>query len=227
MSEQIRRVMVWSGWIRLAHWSLAGSTLWLIATGWLVANSPAMAQTASELHYLGAGVLIFGLGLRLFLGFFGNGAERFEHMLPLESEWPAIRASLLFYLSLGKAPLPNWFAHNPLWKLLYLLLFLLLGLLPLSGWLMPGTPLVWRFYLPRVHEWLATVVLIVTVMHIYSVVLQDMKGGAADTSAMINGNRYFAVEREGLIAPDVAQVSVRIDDLTGPTGSAKSSKRND
>ena len=213
MSEQIRRMPVWSGWLRLAHWSMAAATLWLMATGWLVANSPAMAASAAELHYLGAGVLIFALGLRLFLGFFGSGAERFEHMLPQASELAAIRASLLFYLSFGRSPLPNWFAHNPLWKLFYLLLFLLLGLLVLSGWLMPDRPLIWRFYLPHVHATLAMLVGIVVVAHVYSVVLQDLKGSAADTSAMINGQRYFNVERDGLVKPDLPQVSVSLHDL--------------
>ena len=94
MSEQIRRVLVWSGWLRLAHWSMAAATLWLMATGWLVANSPALAAGASEFHYLGAGMLIFALGLRVFLGIFGSGAERFAHMLPQSSELSAIRASL-------------------------------------------------------------------------------------------------------------------------------------
>ncbi len=223
MNEQIRRVSVWSGWLRLAHWSLAAATLWLMATGWLVANSPAMAASASELHLLGAGVLIFALGLRVFLGFFGNGAERFEHMLPQTSELAAIRASLLFYLSLGKSALPNWFAHNPLWKLIYLLMFVLLGLLVLSGWLMPDRPLIWRFYLPHVHATLATLVGVLVVAHLYSVVLQDLKGGAADTSAMINGQRYFNVERDGLVKPDLPQVSVSLNDLTA----TKRSDRDD
>jgi Ni/Fe-hydrogenase 1 B-type cytochrome subunit len=223
MNEQIRRVPVWSGWLRLAHWSMAGATLWLMATGWLVANSPALAAGASELHYLGAGVLTFALGLRLFLGLFGNGAERFEHMLPQASELAAIRASLLFYLSLGKAPLPNWFAHNPLWKLLYLTLFGLLGLLVLSGWLMPDRPLIWRFYLPHVHATLATIVGVVIVAHVYCVVLQDLKGSAADTSAMINGQRYFSIERDGLVKPDLPQVSISLSDL----GVSRRSERED
>lgn len=223
MAEQIRRVLVWSGWVRLAHWSLAGATLWLIATGWLLAHSPSVAQLASEFHYLGAGILVFGLGLRVFLGFFGSGAERFEHLLPESSEWAAIRASALFYLSLGRAPLPNWFAHNPLWKLLYPVLLGLLLLQALSGWLMPDTPVLWQFYLPHVHASLATLILLLVVAHLYSVVLQDYRGNSADISAMINGHRYFSVDREGLVKPELPQVSVRLDDITPP----RSSQRDD
>jgi Ni/Fe-hydrogenase 1 B-type cytochrome subunit len=221
MAEQIRRVAVWSGWLRLAHWSLAGSTLLLLGSGWLVANSPSLAESAVEVHYLGAGVLLFALALRLFLGLAGSGAERLEHLWPRASELAGMRASLLFYLSLGKAPMPSWFAHNPLWKPLYLLLFLTLALLALSGWLMPDMPVVAHLYLPHVHSWLANLVGIVTLAHLYSVVLQDLKGRSADVSAMISGQRYFSIERDGLVKPELPQVSIRLDQL----GKTKDSER--
>ena len=213
MAEQIRRVPVWSGWLRVAHWALAGATLLMLVTGWLIANAPTVAAGAAEVHYLGAAVLVFGLALRLFLGFAGKGAERLEHLVPKPSEMTGLRNSALFYLSLGKAPLPNWYAHNPLWKPIYLVWFALLALSALTGWLMPDTPVVGVFYLPRVHQWMANAVFVVTLVHVYSVVLQDLRGQAADTSAMINGHRYFRVEREGLVKPEVPQVSIRIDDL--------------
>jgi Ni/Fe-hydrogenase 1 B-type cytochrome subunit len=219
MPEQIRRVAVWSGWMRLAHWCLGAATLLLLATGWLIGNSPAVAQSAADMHYLAAGLLVFALGLRLFLGLFGKAAEHFEHLVPRTSEWAAMRASLLFYLSLGKAPLPNWFAHNPLWKPLYLLLFVLFALLALSGWLMPDVPLVGRLYLPRLHGWLADAVAVVTLAHLCSVVLQDLKGQSADISAMISGYRYFRVDRE--VRPEVPQVSVRLDDVGRRRGSER------
>lgn len=221
MTEQIRRVAVWSGWLRVAHWSLAAATVSLLMTGWLIANSPAVAASAAEIHYLGAGILVFALTLRLLLGVFGRGPERFEHMLPGASEWGAIRASLLFYLSLGKAPLPNWFAHNPAWKPVYLLLFVLLGLLALSGWLMPDRPLLGRIYLPHAHAWLADVVGILLLAHLFSVVLQDLKGGNADVSGMINGHRFFSVDRETLVKPQIPQVSIRLDELKKPDASQR------
>lgn len=222
MAEQIRRVLVWSGWLRVAHAALALATLLLVSTGWLVANAPSVAVAAADAHYLGAGILVFALALRLFLGVFGSGAERFEHMLPGTAELAAIRDSALFYLSLGRAPMPNWFAHNPLWKLLYLVLLVVLALQAVVGWLMPDTPLVWRFYLPHVHATLATLITLFVGAHLYSVILQDYRGSTADISAMINGHRYFTIERDGLVKPDLPQVAVRIDSLTPP-----SSKRDD
>jgi Ni/Fe-hydrogenase 1 B-type cytochrome subunit len=213
MTEQIRRVLVWGGWLRVTHAAMALSTLVLLATGWLLASSPTLAVAASDIHYLAASILIAALMLRLVIGFFGKGAERFEHMLPRPSEFAAIRASLLFYLTLGKAPLPNWFAHNPLWKPIYLILFLLLALSALTGWVMPEIQVVGRLYLPRVHGWLSNTIWVVTLAHLFSVVLQDIKGRSADVSGMLSGYRFFVFERDGAMKSGVKQVSIKLDDF--------------
>ncbi|MCB1772223.1 MAG: cytochrome b/b6 domain-containing protein [Gammaproteobacteria bacterium] len=213
MAEQIRRVAVWSGWLRLVHWAIAGATLVLMATGWLVAETPSVADAAADVHYLAASLLLFGLAVRLFLGFFGSGAERFEHMLPTGSEWDAIKGSALFYLTFGRAPRPNWFAHNPLWKPLYLVLLLALAASALSGWLMGDVPILGPLYLPGVHVWLAGLIGVLVLAHVYSVALQDAKGQTADISAMLNGHRYFSVDRNAPAKPEIPQVSIRLDDI--------------
>ncbi len=213
MAAQFRRVVVWSGRLRAAHWLIAAASLWLIGTGWLIAHSPALAQAASDYHSLGAGVLLVSLLLRLYLGFFGRDAERFEHLLPVRSEMSAIRASLIFYLSLGRAPMPNWFAHNPLWKPLYLVLLIALLLITVNGWLMPDYPLLGRVYLPTLHDWLSNLIIAMTVLHLLAVLLQDVRGRSAGISAMLNGERYFDVDRDSLVRPDIPEVSISPDDI--------------
>jgi len=213
MTEQIRRVLVWSGWLRLSHAALGLATLVLLATGWLLASAPTLASASSDVHYLAASILIAALALRLVIGFFGKGAERFEHMLPRQSELAAMRASLLFYLTIGKTPVPNWFAHNPLWKPVYLLLLMLLALSALTGWVMPEMDMIGLLYLPKVHEWLSNAIWVATLAHLFSVVLQDVKGRSADVSGMLSGYRFFVFERDGAFKPGVKQVSVKLDDL--------------
>jgi len=213
MTEQIRRVAVWSGWLRFIHGALATATLVLIATGWLVANSPALAEVAADIHFIAASILIAALSLRLALGFAGKGSDRFEHMLPQRSDLAGMRASLLFFLSLGKAPLPSWYAHNPLWKPIYLILFVLLGLSALTGWIMPEMQVIGRLYLPKVHTWLSNAIIAVTVAHVFSVMLQDVKGKTADISAMLNGYRYFSIERDRSVQPGAKPVSIKLDDF--------------
>jgi Ni/Fe-hydrogenase 1 B-type cytochrome subunit len=213
MVEQIRRVAVWSGRLRLVHWLMAGASVALIVTGWLIEAAPSLAQAAADYHYLAAAVMTLALAVRAWLGVFGNGPERFEHLLLSAAELRPVRESLVFYLSFGKAPLPNWYAHNPLWKTLYLLLFLLLFGLALTGWLMPDTPLIGRVYLPTVHAGLSNITVIVLMLHLFSVVLQDARGQSADVSAMFSGNRYFSIDRDGLMKPEIPEVSIRIDDI--------------
>lgn len=213
MSEQIRRVVVWSGWLRFIHGALAVATLVLIATGWLVANAPTQAAVAADIHFIAASVLIAALLLRLVLGFTGKGADRFEHMLPQRSDLAGMRASLLFYLSLGKAPLPNWFAHNPLWKPIYLILLVLLILSAVTGWIMPEIELIGRLYLPRAHTWLGNAITVVTVAHVFSVILQDIKGRTADISGILSGYRFFETGRGRAARPEIKQVSIRLDDV--------------
>ena len=78
---------------------------------------------------------------------------------------------------------------------------------------MPDMPVIGRIYLPTIHGWLANATAMLVVLHVISVVLQDLRGPAADTSAMINGHRYFAIDRDSLIKPDLPEVSIRLDDI--------------
>ena len=213
MAEQIRRVAVWSGRLRLVHWLLACSSVALFVTGWLIEAAPSLAEAASDYHYLAASILTLALLMRVWLGFFGIGAEGFEQLLLSATELRGARDSLVFYLSFGRAPMPAWYAHNPMWKSLYLVLFLLLAGLSVTGWLMPDTPLVGRVYLPTVHAGLSSVTAILLVMHLFCVVLQDLRGQSADASAMLSGKRYFSVDRDGLPKPEVPEVSIRVDDI--------------
>jgi Ni/Fe-hydrogenase 1 B-type cytochrome subunit len=213
MADNIRRVLVWSGWLRVTHWALAVSTLVLATTGWLIAQTPSVADAAADVHYMAASLLLFGLALRGFLGLFGQGPERFVHLLPGPSEWRALRSSALFYLSVGRAPRPNWYAQNPLWKPLYLLLLIALCVSAASGWLMSDRPLIGGLYLPGLHDDVAGLVIVLVLAHVYSVVLQDIKGQSGDISAMFSGVRHFDVERPNAAKPDPSQVSIRLDDI--------------
>lgn len=216
MTEQIRRVEVWSGRLRLAHWLMAAATLALMVTGWLIEAAPSLSQAASDLHYLAASALLVALGVRLWLGLWGRGPERFEHLWLSDSEWRPLRESLVFFLTLGRTRLPNWYAHNPLWKPLYLVLLWVLVLSAITGWLMPESPLIGRVYLPTLHGWLADTTAVLVSLHLLSVGLQDVRGRNADTSAMLSGYRYFRIDRDDLIPPKPPEVSVRIDEIGKP-----------
>ena len=192
--SDIQRVLIWSGWSRLSHACIALSVLALLFTGWLIAESPSLQEFALDLHYLAAGLLLFGLIVRAVLFIVGREHERLAALFPVDTELRSMTATLRFYLSLARAPLPGWYAHNPLWKPLYLLIYLVLVIQVATGAAMPDIPIVLGFYLPEVHAFWAQVVLWFSVLHIASTIVHDYKNQSADVSAMINGYRVFTVD---------------------------------
>lgn len=213
---RLEKVQVWSGWLRLSHAVVGLATLVLLATGWLLGAAPSLTRGATDLHYLAAAWLVFGIALRIFLMFRGMPVERLDQLLPGDSEWPSIRETGRFYLSLGKAPLPRWYAHNPFWKPLYLLLYILLLVLVLSGWLREEHPLFLGLYLPDVHVLFAASVGWWALLHVVTVLLQDYRGDAADTSSIVNGHRLFVVDRPDLESMELQETTVRLDQIGRP-----------
>ena len=118
---EFKRVLIWSGWLRLSHWSIALGTLAAALTGWQLTDRATALQSMVDMHYYAAAVLVAGLALRLLLLFTGRRHERFGGLWPAPGEWRGVTETLRFYLSLGRAPMPRWYAHDRLWKPLYLL----------------------------------------------------------------------------------------------------------
>jgi Ni/Fe-hydrogenase 1 B-type cytochrome subunit len=190
----IKRVLIWGGWLRASHACIAFSVPVMLVTGWLIADSPSLSDLALDLHYLGAAVLLSGLIARAVLLVAGRDNERWQALVPANTELSAIVATLRCYISFGRMALPAWYAHNPLWKPLYLLTYLALVMLMATGAAMPKVSIALGFYVPDVHAFWAQVMLWLTVLHIASSILHDYKNQAADVSAMINGFRVFQVD---------------------------------
>lgn len=209
---RIEKVLIWGGWLRLSHLIVGLSTLALLITGWLIEAAPSLEADAVELHYVAAGVLLFGLALRILLMFRGSLVERLGQLMPEDVEWRAVRDTLMFYLSFGRAPLPRWYAHNPFWKPLYLLMYVCLLMLAATGWLREEYPVLWGWYVPNVHATFATAVAWLMLLHVIAVVLHDYRGDSADISGIINGHRHFVIEDQptGEIQPIA---SIRIQDI--------------
>ncbi len=202
MQAPIRREMVWSKALRLCHWSLALSTLVLLFTGWLVTWAPERSAQVDDVHYVAAAVLLAALLVRLWLLFLGSGVAGYRVLLPnrhrLRQGWEVLRS----YLTLGKLPLPRWYAHNPLWAPLYLLLFAVLLLQVVSGLaLLEQVTLVGGMSLRNLHHWGYLFLLAFTLGHLAAVFFHDAKTTTAEISAMVNGHRYLTLEpvsfREG------------------------------
>lgn len=210
----IKRVLVWSGWLRISHASVGLAVLMLLFTGGLIAESPSLAESALDLHYLASSFLIFGLVIRIMLMFAGKEHERLSGLFPASSELNAMAKTFRFYVSLGKSPMPGWYAQNPLWKPVYLVIYPALIVLVITGALMPDVSLILGFYLPSVHMFWAQLMLWLAVLHMGSVIMHDYKNQTTDISAMVNGYRLFLIEsnRGGSISEQVVQ-HISIDSL--------------
>jgi len=208
--------MIWGGWLRVSHLSVGLSTLVLIATGWLLELAPSLQADAVDFHYYAASVLIFGLVLRVLLAFSGSPVESLSALIPEEKELRTMRETLLFYLSLARAPLPRWYAHSPLWKPVYLALYLCLLILMLTGWLRDGQDLLWGWYLPSIHAMFASVVAWLALLHVLSVILHDYRGDAADISGIVNGYRYFVIDDQQVKGSAQPLASIKLTDISKP-----------
>ena len=191
---EIRRILIWSGWLRLSHWALALSTLVLLISGWLIANSPLQATQALEYHYLATSVLIFGLVLRIAIFVRGKPHEKLAALFPQPGEFSGIKQTTMFYLSMARRPLPHWYAHNPLWKMVYVFVYVILLLLLFSGTMMDSRELVLGFYLPGVHAFWADFIAWFVLLHVIALFVHDYFGKTTDMSAMVNGFRLFEVD---------------------------------
>jgi Ni/Fe-hydrogenase 1 B-type cytochrome subunit len=222
MSETVQRLLIWNGWLRFSHATIGLASLALLVTGWLMVQAPSLTDLAIDYHYLSAALLIFGLCMRLALALSRDPVCGAAALLPQRNEWPGIRAMLLFYISLGRLPLPRWYAHNPFWRPLYLLIYLLLMLLAISGGLMAEQLVLGDIYLPSLHRELASLVFWLSLLHLLAAVLHDLKGKNSDVSAMIHGQRCFSVEKPHIEAPARPEkISIGLDQIGGQGGSKK------
>lgn len=210
---RIERIKVWSGWLRLSHLAILVASLVLLASGWLIRYAPTLSLDAAEVHSLGAALLIFGLGVRLALFARARPLESLAQLWPGRQDLRMALETLRCYLTLGKLPLPRWYAHNPLWKPLYLLFYLLLLTLVFSGWLRHQHPLLAGLSLPDIHVAAALVLAWWSGLHLLAVIWHDYYGSATDASSIINGHRLFTVERPPAQSIDPGETVIRLDQI--------------
>lgn len=167
-----------------------------------------LATAASDLHYLLCGLLLPALLARLYLLFFGKGTDHLTDCEPnglrLIQAWQVIR----FYLTLGKAPLPKWYSHNPLWGPIYIALFLMLTLVTISGLLLlNGWHLLGPISMSDLHQFCYLCILGFTLLHLPAVFSHDLSGKSGDISAMVNGFRVFEVSEKPADTPQTVSLS--------------------
>ncbi len=188
--ENIRYVLVWSGWLRLSHWLISAGVIFQITSAWALAHDEANYAFWLDWHLITGQVILIALALRVLLLFF-PGSSSWRAFVPERSQIQAMIQMIKFYLSLARFPLPNWYAHNPFWLPVYLVFFLVLVGCSISGLLYNSSHIIFGNPMYELHGALASLIVIFSIFHIVTVFLHDLKGKGAFISAMVNGFRYF------------------------------------
>ncbi len=191
----LQRPYIWPASLRLSHWLLALSVIGLLGSGWFIGHVARFYLPALDYHYIFAYLLSIATVIRIYLFVRKKkGAACLRDLLPGKSQLQAVLASLKFYVSLGKTPLPRWYAHNPLWAPLYLLLWFIVLLQIISGFLVGAGHSQLLFNLYDLHVVSAAIIFWFCLLHVLAVFVHDLKGNNSDASAMIHGYRVFVLE---------------------------------
>ena len=224
MSQKIQRVAVWPPLLRLLHIVMGVTMLILVVTGILMHSGMILNYELFEhlLHvwHLPAGhVLGIALLIRIIMLFVTQGVSNWKALAP-ESMQSVIGVAI-FYLSLARNNLPAYFAHNPLWKVFYLLAYILITIQVMTGLLLEFAWLrsVFRTDSASVllqHQSLLEILAVFVMAHIITAILHDWKTDTGEISAMVNGHKFFTVEKPSKETVKTASVS-----LSSLTGSSK------
>ena len=191
--ENIRCIPVWSGWVRLTHWLIAFGVLFQIVSAWAIQHGNVDYAFWRDWHMISGQLLLISVVGRIILLFLLPGSGHWRALLPDKAQWDGLLQMARFYLSFGKFPLPNWFAHNPFWRQLYPLLWLVLIAACATGLVYNAPYTLAGLSMHSLHGNLAVLISGFVILHVLAAFLHDLKGKGAAISGMINGLRYFHV----------------------------------
>jgi len=213
-SDPIRCVLIWSGWLRAAHWLIAAGVLFQLFSAWTFRMAIADPGFWQDWHIIVGQLVALALLLRIAL-LFVPGSSHWSALLPKRGQWRAMLQTLKFYLSLTRAPLPAWYAHNPLWAPVYLLVLLLLVACVASGMLHDAPYRLFGLQPDTLHAALGEALALFSLFHVIAAALHDWKGDGALVSAMFSGKRYFHVNRQQQIENRVLNAGIPVDITPG------------
>ncbi len=191
---QLIRKHVWTSLHRGLHWLIGLTTINLIATAWLIDSAPYLQDFAHDWHLINGNLLLVGIVLRIFFLILGKDNLKWQALLPDSNHRTHAIAMLKFYVTLGRSPLPRWYAHNPLWKPIYAIALALIMTQTFTGVMMEISDAT-SVYNLIIHQNLAVILTVFTVAHIVTVIFHDVKGEGSDVSSMLNGHRLYSVEQ--------------------------------
>jgi cytochrome b len=165
-------IRVWDRVVRLVHWSVV-----------LLVFANFLNESGSDWHryggYLAGGLVI----MRIVWGFISSGYARFTRW------WPGLRAISNYARAVAAGKAPRYIGINPLGASMAVLIWALLGLLALTGWMMSLDALWGEEWLEQMHAAIAYGLLVCVAIHIVAVVVMSLRHRENLPLAMLTGKK--------------------------------------
>lgn len=211
-------VKVWDWPTRVLHWTNMTLVLGLILLHFIAEFGEEylkidedLLEPVNKLHAIFGHVLILTVFLRIVWGFFGNQYARFSDMSPLRSgQRQAIIKNIKWYLGGFRGEPAEAKGHDPLASIFYVILFIVLIVMSLTGLVLSGTefefwPGAWIAGLfgnaqaiediaEEAHEAGFFYMIFFIAAHMIGLVAHELKAKTGLFSSMIHGRKYFPVE---------------------------------
>ena len=212
------------------HWAAALAIVVLAVTG-LYVGRPYFVTGGSEaadpfvmgwvrfVHFAAAAVLVMTAIVRVYWLFAGNKFERLPALFPLRArDWANMWRQVKFYMLVEEHP-PHYLGHNPMQQLSYTAVYLLAGLMVVSGFAMYGqSNPAGIFY--KVFNWVGIVAggmpvvrfvhhvatwafLIFIPIHIYLALRADNLERSGVISSIITGGRFVPSDEKFIDGDDM------------------------
>ena len=199
----MRRTLIWDLPTRLFHWALASS----FAIAWLTSESDPWRSVHVFMGYLMLGLV----GFRLLWGFVGSHFSRFA------SFWFGPKEALSYLKQVASGQAPRHVGHNPTGSLaIYLLLAVavgvgLSGIVTLGGDEQQGIAAGWFSFsqiqvIKKLHELVATLMLLVVLGHIAGVVVESVLHKENLARSMVTGFKQAAANTPATTARPLVAV---------------------
>jgi Ni/Fe-hydrogenase 1 B-type cytochrome subunit len=222
-SVDLERVYIWELPVRLTHWILFFSIIILSVTGYYIGNPFISVPDPAKDHFVMGTMravhlytaIIFGLAVlvRIYWFFAGNKYARLLQFIPFSRDrWRNLWDSVLFFCFIKRSP-ERYQGHDAFAGAAYSFFFLLYLILIGTGLALytaiaaAGSPFqVFDFLVPLfgglqiarlIHHICMWLVLILAIVHIYSVFLWSMVENAGEVDSIFSGYKFFPGRRMG------------------------------
>ena len=222
-SGNYRWVYLWQWPIRAMHWAAAVSIVVLATTGFMIgkpwfitsgeASSHYFIGFARLTHFIAAGVLVATALVRIYWLFAGNQFERLQALFPVRGrDWVNLWKMIKYYLMLDTDGAPRYLGHNPLQQLSYTLMYIVGGIMVVTGFAMYGQSnpggFIWTLfhwvngavgstqYVRSIHHVTSWVFLIFIPIHVYLALRAEVIDRTGTISSIVSGGRFVPKDKQ-------------------------------